>query len=76
MKTIAVLTMAFLPATFVSTLFSANLFTLDADAAWRVYVAVVIPLTLLTLGIWGCWQGWKLKRMHSITVDAEKKKGV
>lgn len=62
MRTIAVLTMFFLPATFVSSLFGTNFFTLDTSAPgkpalmvselWWVYLIAALPLTLLTLLVW------------------------
>ncbi|KAL8705422.1 MAG: hypothetical protein Q9201_001446 [Fulgogasparrea decipioides] len=58
MKTIAALTMVFLPATFVATLFGMVFFNTDpgsgsgfrVNAWWWVYLAATIPLTMLTVG--------------------------
>lgn len=83
MKTIAALTMVFLPATFVAvsashrrvyswlkyvvqTLFGMVFFTVESDTAsgfrvnslWWIYVAVTIPLTMLTVGAWLGWLRW------------------
>ncbi|KAL8828646.1 MAG: hypothetical protein Q9170_006512 [Blastenia crenularia] len=66
MKTIAALTMVFLPATFVATLFGMVFFTTDASSAsgfrvnslWWIYLAVIIPLTMLTVGVWLGWLRW------------------
>ncbi|KIX95248.1 uncharacterized protein Z520_09165 [Fonsecaea multimorphosa CBS 102226] len=66
MKTIAVVTLAFLPATFVCTIFSMSFFTLNVDddtgeKHWLVsdrfwiYWAFTVPLTILTLACW--WLG-------------------
>ena len=68
MKSLAIVTMFFLPGTFVSSLFSIPLFDWDALpdlasayklARWRpiltTYLAVTVPLTALTFGIWGLW---------------------
>ncbi|KAL4778538.1 hypothetical protein BJX76DRAFT_362627 [Aspergillus varians] len=66
MKTVAVVSMVYLPGTFVSGLFGTNFFSfqaepgntwLTADEFW-LYWAVTIPLTLLTLGIWALWH-WR-----------------
>ncbi|KAL8857596.1 MAG: hypothetical protein Q9178_005924 [Gyalolechia marmorata] len=65
MKTIAALTMVFLPATFVATLFGMVFFTVDSgsgsgfrvNSLWWVYLAVTIPLTMLTVGVWRGWLG-------------------
>jgi hypothetical protein len=62
--------MVFLPATFVSSLFSMGFFDFEqntdvpADSRLRVggqfwiYFAVVIPLTMLVLGICFAWLQW------------------
>ncbi|KAI1468744.1 uncharacterized protein F4812DRAFT_424529 [Daldinia caldariorum] len=51
MKTIAVVTMVFLPATFVATLFSMTFFDLNSSYAW-LYPCVTIPLTVLVIGVY------------------------
>ncbi|KAI0117417.1 hypothetical protein F4814DRAFT_416230 [Daldinia grandis] len=51
MKTIAVVTMVFLPATFVATLFSMTFFDLDLGHIW-LYPCVAIPLTVLVIGVY------------------------
>ena len=64
MKAIAVLTMFFLPATFLATFFAMPFFNWDAemqngvvkDRLW-IYWAVTAPATLLVLGCWRVW--WK-----------------
>lgn len=63
MITIAVLGMVFLPSTFVSTILGSNLFALEDNGAgehsfvvsdlWWIYLAIALPLTLITMGIWG-----------------------
>ena len=60
MKTIATLTMFYLPATFVCSFFGTNFFALNTNGGggpifvvselWWVYLAAAIPLTLLTSG--------------------------
>jgi len=67
MKVIAVVTMCFLPGTFVASMFSIPLFDWDANdrkAMYRrefwlprltVYSAVTIPLMALTFAIWTFW---------------------
>ena len=62
MKTIAVLTMFFLPATFISSLLGTNLFVLDTSGngkarlivseLWWIYLVSAVPLTLFTLLVW------------------------
>jgi len=54
MKTIAILTMVFLPGTFVSAILGMQ-FTGMSDMGtkgWQLYLAVAFPLTVLTLGVW------------------------
>ncbi|KAL8661329.1 MAG: hypothetical protein Q9202_005694 [Teloschistes flavicans] len=73
MKTIAALTMVFLPATFVATLFGMVFFTVDSGRSsklrvnpyWWVYLAATIPLTMLTVGAWLGWLRWvRWKRLQ------------
>ncbi|KAL8926860.1 MAG: hypothetical protein Q9208_002669 [Pyrenodesmia sp. 3 TL-2023] len=62
MKTVAVVTMLFFPATFVSSFLGTNLVTLDTDKdgktrlafsdLWWIYLITAVPLTMLTLGGW------------------------
>lgn len=62
MRTIAFVTLAFLPATFVSTIFSMSFFDYDASSGlwlvspdfWR-YWAVAIPVTVCTALLWLAW---------------------
>ncbi|CAF3616058.1 hypothetical protein SNK03_003900 [Fusarium graminearum] len=63
MKTIAFVTLAFLPGTFISALFSMSFFNVDDDTGqWTVsnkiwmYWAIAIPVTLITSGLWLLWQ--------------------
>ena len=62
MKTIGYITMTFLPATFISALFSMSFFDFDAEAnIWSmsskfwVYWACAIPTTLVTFVLWHFW---------------------
>lgn len=63
MKTVAFLTLTFLPATFVSAILGMSFFNYDADSdklsvssQFWVYWAVVIPLTLATFILWNFWR--------------------
>ncbi|KAI1081900.1 hypothetical protein F5B20DRAFT_533533 [Whalleya microplaca] len=51
MKSVALLTMVFLPATFVATLFSMTFFDLDYSYVW-LYPVITIPLTIAVVGVW------------------------
>ena len=62
MKTIAAVTMLFLPGTFVASLFATPMFqwnnvTGDLHVASQIWIywAITIPLTLLTIGMWWVW---------------------
>lgn len=60
MKTIAALTMLFLPGTFVSAVLGMNFFngegnTFKVNHLWWVYLVATIPLTLIVLGAWYWW---------------------
>ncbi|KAL8727233.1 MAG: hypothetical protein Q9166_006197 [cf. Caloplaca sp. 2 TL-2023] len=80
MKTIAALTMVFLPATFVATLFGMVFFTVDSDSGshfrvnplWWIYLVVTIPLTLLTVGV---WRGW-LSMVRRLRIQDEESLGL
>lgn len=60
MKAIAVLTMVFLPATFVATFMAVPIFDWApsdgerASGLWYVYFAISVPLTVIVLGFY-CW---------------------
>ncbi|THY12279.1 hypothetical protein D6D00_10487, partial [Aureobasidium pullulans] len=68
MKTIAVVTLTFLPATYVSALLGMNLFAFDPDTdnghityssdLW-IYFVISIPLTIFVLSVWWIWQRWE-----------------
>ncbi|KAI9729750.1 MAG: hypothetical protein M1834_006701 [Cirrosporium novae-zelandiae] len=71
MKTIAIVTMVFLPGTFMASLFAMPFFNWDArpgkavlgDRFW-IYWAVTVPLTLVTILSWVVWSIWK-ERMEA-----------
>ncbi|KAJ6100392.1 hypothetical protein N7499_000022, partial [Penicillium canescens] len=66
MRTISILGIVYLPATFVATLFSINMFTwggtsgeeassLSASPSIWIYWAVAVPLTVITILVWVLW---------------------
>jgi hypothetical protein len=61
MKTIAAVTMLFLPGTFVASLFATPMFQWSTTTGLQVqshiwiYWATAIPLTLVTIGFWWVW---------------------
>jgi hypothetical protein len=68
MKTIAVVTLVFLPATFVSAIFSTGIFNFHVSEpsdqprviskyGW-VYLLACLLSTTLTLVSWVCWYRW------------------
>ncbi|KAI3321758.1 hypothetical protein HD806DRAFT_146484 [Xylariaceae sp. AK1471] len=72
MKSITLLTMFFLPGTFVASIFSTNFFDFANDdinpvsnRVW-VYFVIVIPLTVLVLGAW-----WGYDRVRGKKVASE-----
>ena len=81
MKGISLLTMVFLPATFVSTLFAMPLFDWSADRvdgiatpyAW-IYLAVALPLTFAVVAIWFAWM-WYKGRVQKLEVQTEMRDG-
>lgn len=72
MKAIAVLTMCFLPGTFVSALFAMPMFHWDAESRsdvvshrFWIYWAVTIPGTLSVLFVWRLWwrfEEWRMRK--------------
>ncbi|KAJ4387558.1 hypothetical protein N0V93_008153 [Gnomoniopsis smithogilvyi] len=69
MKTLALVTAVFLPATFIATLFSLDMFDWQAssDSAvvsqnFWIFWAVSIPLSIFILGVW--WFIWDLERNY------------
>ncbi|KAK3331281.1 hypothetical protein B0H66DRAFT_546202 [Apodospora peruviana] len=73
MKTIAFLTMAFLPGTFVATVLSTPFFQWSGEADeppvttkyFWIYCVVAIPLTLSMLVGWRVWWKYEEKTSHS-----------
>lgn len=67
MKTIAAVTMVFLPGTFVATVLALPAFqwqphhNLAVHRQFWIYWVITIPLTLLTLLIWLVWSRWKAR---------------
>ncbi|CAG8956160.1 hypothetical protein HYFRA_00012077 [Hymenoscyphus fraxineus] len=66
MKAIAVLTMIFLPGTFLASFFAMPLFNWDSETQagvvngrFWIYWAVTIPGTLLVLASWRAWWVWR-----------------
>lgn len=77
MKTISLLTLAFLPPTFICAIFSMSFFDYDSEGGWTVssqfwmYWAFAVPLTLLTSIVCYKWQyitefcdGWGRSKLH------------
>ncbi|KAI0975168.1 hypothetical protein F4678DRAFT_319209 [Xylaria arbuscula] len=75
MKSIALLTMVFLPATFVATLFSMGIFEwsgrhgeiLNVSPYIWLYIVVTVVITSVTLGMWYLW----VVRRRVVEVDVE-----
>ncbi|EED19604.1 conserved hypothetical protein [Talaromyces stipitatus ATCC 10500] len=68
MKIIAGVTMVYLPATFVCSLFGTNFVALDTNASepsfvvsklWWVYIAFAVPLTAVTIMGFLVWRRWR-----------------
>ena len=59
MKTLAAVTVAFLPGTFIAAFFAMPLFDWDGrtvvSARFWIYWAVTLPLTFVTLVVWVLW---------------------
>ncbi|KZV82524.1 hypothetical protein EXIGLDRAFT_657014 [Exidia glandulosa HHB12029] len=79
MKTITVVTLVYLPATFVCTLLSMGLFDFNvgesgslqvARQGW-IFLAMALPLTIVTLGL---AYGWQRRKEREATAAAAAKK--
>ena len=78
MKTLAAVTVIFLPSTYVAALFSMPLFQWGTETAgdtlvskyFWIYWAVSIPLTILTLSLWFIWMRLQTRRHRD--QDAEQ----
>lgn len=82
MKTLAVVTMLFLPGSFVSSLFSIGFFDWGATASlnqlsvavnpgFRLYWAVAIPLTLLVFALYALWLFFYRRKQKKLNHDAK-----
>ncbi|KAI1325131.1 hypothetical protein F5Y16DRAFT_378913 [Xylariaceae sp. FL0255] len=73
MKSIAVVTMVFLPATSVATFFSMTILSLDPSYIW-LYPSITIPLTILVLCIYrlDILRTWQKQSLHKASTTAEK----
>lgn len=82
MKTIAALTMLFLPATFIATVFGMSFFDYSdhgilVSGHWWLYVVITVPTTLLIFIIWLAWnpeaepleaaKGWSRRSRPSVS---------
>ncbi|CAD0107276.1 unnamed protein product, partial [Aureobasidium uvarum] len=78
MKTIAIVTMVFLPATFVSALLGMNFFNFNPDEhgghmtyshdLW-IYFVISIVLTLSLFALWWVWQRYRQKMLASSRLE-------
>ena len=76
MKTIATLTMIFLPVTAVATIFSMGVFDWDnhakASASFGIFWAVAVPLTVIVLSVWGSWLYMHARKERASEIDLEE----
>lgn len=52
--------MVFLPGTFIAAIFGMNFFNystghLELSEQWWLYVAITVPMTIVTIGVWWAW---------------------
>ncbi|KAI0154579.1 hypothetical protein GGR57DRAFT_502326 [Xylariaceae sp. FL1272] len=77
MKTLAFITTLFLPATFISAIFSTSFFRFGNDGGWDVsdkfwvYWATALPVTALTVLLWVLTQWGAAMRLWERVVDKE-----
>ena len=75
MRIISIVTLTFLPATFVSTLFSMSFFNFDQElGSWKmsgwiwVYFVIAVPLTVMTIAVW-VWGARVWRRLGGTTTS-------
>ncbi|PYH88013.1 hypothetical protein BO71DRAFT_423980 [Aspergillus ellipticus CBS 707.79] len=71
MKTVAIVSMVYLPGTFVSGLFGTNFFDYNdgnevMTSSFWIYWAITIPLTLATMLAWACWHYYPWRRQQPL----------
>ena len=81
MKTLAVVTMLFLPGTFIASFFAMPLFDWQAphgqvvDSRLWIYFVVTIPLTGFTCAVWWAWITLKTRRQRKENENVLKDRG-
>jgi hypothetical protein len=82
MKTLAAVTMVFLPGTFVASIFAMPFFDFGNSDGLRmvnprfwIYWVVTVPLTFFTFAIWLAWFQIKTKRESRENIDAADQAG-
>ncbi|KAK0721334.1 hypothetical protein B0T21DRAFT_423838 [Apiosordaria backusii] len=78
MKAIAIITMTFLPTTFVSAVFSTTFFRYDKNEQGQeeytisgnfwVFWAFSVPLTAVTIILWFFWDRYRMKRVNGVSI--------
>ncbi|KAF2446135.1 hypothetical protein P171DRAFT_519712 [Karstenula rhodostoma CBS 690.94] len=78
MKTITVLTLTFLPATMLSSLWDAGIFKLPEDQNWRVYVGTTCALTIVVFALWFLysWIATTEEPGQAVEAPTQEKEGV
>ena len=69
MKVLSVVTMFFLPGTFLASLFSMSLS--DWNIGFGVYWAIALPLTLFTFMVWGAWTTFQHVKNRNENIKAK-----
>ncbi|RYP73460.1 hypothetical protein DL771_003632 [Monosporascus sp. 5C6A] len=73
MKTLAVITIVFLPGTFVAAIFSTDMGPTSKDRQVPIFAAVVVPVTFLLMVVWISWI--KKNPYGSSSTDIEREGG-
>ncbi|KAH0562508.1 hypothetical protein GP486_002800 [Trichoglossum hirsutum] len=69
MKTLAIITIVFLPGTFIATLFATNMFHFQEGQQVRIYFAVTVPITFTMIVAWAIWI-WTTGSRHPDVEDS------
>lgn len=76
MRTIAYVTLLFLPGALIASIFGMNFFDLDsesntllvADTFWK-YWAITIPFTVVVIAVWNIWNMFEKRKEIAVAKD-------
>jgi len=76
MKTLALITIVFLPGTFVATMFATNMIKFRRGQMGWIYAVVVVPITTLLVVSWLVWYRKKSRVPYTRTLEDDEEEEV